>query len=59
MTNFDWIKDYVSKMTIEDILDEIAICRYIDEATKEKYCRNTDYDCESCMRAWLEKEAEV
>lgn len=55
MTNLEKLKAELQQMTIDEIIDHVALCDRIDTDIKAKYCKN-EGECGDCCREWLNRE---
>lgn len=57
MTNLEKLKAELQQMTIDEIIDHVALCDRIDTDIKAKYCKN-EGECWDCCREWLNREVD-
>lgn len=64
MTNFDEIKKRISSMNADELIEfcgggtcENVLCSFVSNGDCEGSDHNVSYDCESCIKKFLLKEA--
>lgn len=55
MTNLEKLKAEIQQMSVDEIIDNVAICDRIDADIQAKYCKQ-EGDCWPCCREWLNRE---